>query len=622
MASLNIFMHLRVYILWTIFWMCFARQLYAQPIASQYLYEHFDTDAGLPSNFSNAVVQDSLGFLWFLHDNGLSRYDGYNFKVYLHDSTDHMRLVGNTRSGTLLLDNSKNPWVIYQQIWELNDKLTLSGYDRKKDLFIKYFPDTKEPVSHISFDKSSPTIWMGTFSGQGLFNFNIETGETINYLNGVKKGSVGSNRFIFLHDRDSVLLLASQEGLWNFNKATKKFRRPVCHPRDSSLLYYSTIVFILSHEEEPDYLWLIMVGAQHKLVKVDRNFSIVHLETHAPLNGEFAVIDQEGSMWFTTHAEGLYKYNPNDSSMIKVEETSNEQNGLRSSFLRGLTIDRDQNLWVTTNDRGISKIKKQNPVFHNYNLKGEITSRIVYDKNGEDHLVINKTESASANDNEILHARILPKEPGSINFQRIKTEENISGPVNQLSKGRNKLWLGRAGAGIVSLPIHQKTGMIQSGPMERFDHDPENQNTISSSRTTGLWEDPSGNLWAGTMGNGLNKVNLKVPYGKEGSVTRFRHIPGDSSSLSSDVIWRDPYPRNETSLYVITTSGIDLFLNNSFVPYFKNKNSMTMRKDSNGRLLIGTTGGLFESNENPNNPAFTKIPSAALNKYGAFSIHF
>src|SRR6267143_3877940 len=39
----------------------------------------YTTADGLPHNVINKIVRDSRGFLWFCTDDGLSRFDGYEF---------------------------------------------------------------------------------------------------------------------------------------------------------------------------------------------------------------------------------------------------------------------------------------------------------------------------------------------------------------------------------------------------------------------------------------------------------------------------------------------------------------------------------------------------------------
>ncbi|MDB5283112.1 MAG: ypdA 5, partial [Bacteroidota bacterium] len=53
---------------------------------------HYAVNQGLPSNETYSAFQDSKGYIWIASDMGVSKFDGYNFKVY----TSHDGLTDNT----------------------------------------------------------------------------------------------------------------------------------------------------------------------------------------------------------------------------------------------------------------------------------------------------------------------------------------------------------------------------------------------------------------------------------------------------------------------------------------------------------------------------------------------
>ena len=59
-------------------------------------FEHLTVSDGLPHNHIKCIIQDHLGFLWFTTQNGLVKYDGYNFKTYLPEPDDTNSI--NTRN--------------------------------------------------------------------------------------------------------------------------------------------------------------------------------------------------------------------------------------------------------------------------------------------------------------------------------------------------------------------------------------------------------------------------------------------------------------------------------------------------------------------------------------------
>ncbi|MCK5691999.1 MAG: hypothetical protein KAI08_04095, partial [Bacteroidales bacterium] len=45
-------------------------------------FETYDIQDGLASNVAYAILEDKRGFIWIGTQDGLNRFDGYNFRVY------------------------------------------------------------------------------------------------------------------------------------------------------------------------------------------------------------------------------------------------------------------------------------------------------------------------------------------------------------------------------------------------------------------------------------------------------------------------------------------------------------------------------------------------------------
>ena len=58
-------------------------------------FEKITTRQGLSDNEVYQVIQDKMGFLWFLTFNGLNRYDAREFKVYLRQNGIGKKLPSN-----------------------------------------------------------------------------------------------------------------------------------------------------------------------------------------------------------------------------------------------------------------------------------------------------------------------------------------------------------------------------------------------------------------------------------------------------------------------------------------------------------------------------------------------
>ena len=100
-------------------------------------FEHITLEEGLFRNTISSIVQDQLGFLWVGTADGLFRYDGYQFKAYLHDP-DNPRSVSHNRITALCADRSGLLWVG-------TNGGGLNAFSPETEQFQTYQPDPDNP---------------------------------------------------------------------------------------------------------------------------------------------------------------------------------------------------------------------------------------------------------------------------------------------------------------------------------------------------------------------------------------------------------------------------------------------------------------------------------------------
>ena len=74
------------------------------------LFSHLTMDDGLSYNTVTSIFQDSKGFLWIGTSYGLNRYDGYNFKVFLPESSNP-NSISSRSIITLCEDKNGSIWI-------------------------------------------------------------------------------------------------------------------------------------------------------------------------------------------------------------------------------------------------------------------------------------------------------------------------------------------------------------------------------------------------------------------------------------------------------------------------------------------------------------------------------
>ena len=102
-------------------------------------FEHLTLDDGLSQSNVLTVLQDSQGLMWFGTENGLNRYDGYEFQYFTRErgnpdalGSDFIFDIEEDSAGTL---------------WIGTNGGGLASYDRETDRFTNYRHDPENADS-------------------------------------------------------------------------------------------------------------------------------------------------------------------------------------------------------------------------------------------------------------------------------------------------------------------------------------------------------------------------------------------------------------------------------------------------------------------------------------------
>ena len=131
----------------------------------------------------------------------------------------------------------------------------------------------------------------------------------------------------------------------------------------------------------------------------------------------------------------------------------------------------------------------------------------------------------------------------NIKFDRISIDYGLSGTFAILQDNRGFMWFGAEDG------LYRYDGYS----FKRYQHHPDSSNTLSSNKVNALCLDRAGNLWIGTQGGGLNRLNLQSDV-----ITRYKHDSTDPNSLSSNVIWAF-HTSQDSCLWVGTENGLNKY---------------------------------------------------------------
>jgi ligand-binding sensor domain-containing protein len=173
------------------------------------------------------MIQDRDGYLWLGTIDGLNRYDGYEFRVYVNDASSPSSISDNFISA--LFEDSDG------FIWVGTVNGYLNRFNKKTEAFRRYFINdffsgTKSSesdfydyplafsrnqintVTSITEDKDG-YLWIGTW-GNGLIKFDRKEGNGIHFNNDTSNPqSLSSNRVIdLISDRKGTIWIATFGG--------------------------------------------------------------------------------------------------------------------------------------------------------------------------------------------------------------------------------------------------------------------------------------------------------------------------------------------------------------------------------------------------------------------------
>ena len=119
-------------------------------------FDHLALEQGLSQSTVSSIFQDSRGFLWLGTEDGLNRFDGYDFQVYKHDPSNPSSL---SHDAVWSIDEDRNG-----NLWIGTAGGGVAVWDRAQDRFVRRSTEEglSSPYVRVVYVASDGTIWVGT----------------------------------------------------------------------------------------------------------------------------------------------------------------------------------------------------------------------------------------------------------------------------------------------------------------------------------------------------------------------------------------------------------------------------------------------------------------------------
>lgn len=478
-------------------------------------YPYFASMAPTKKWIFNNMASDSLGYLYVNTDNGIYRYDRISDKFErIYDAVTRVRV-----------DKTNHLWIRNENIWSrLNPEtgeLNTPTYDGKtvtfnnaafctynKDLYtfinqkVYRFNYAKNefvlcftlphPDGNIRFARAyMGKLWVFV-NKYGLYKIDLSTFKIEDHYELLSVYNANSLRTFYI-DKKGYIWFGTIEGLYILDPSTRKLSHYTHSRTDPFSLPHNSIWEI--SEDRQSNVW---IGAYSGILCYVNTDETSAFKTYHPQNSGLnhttvsSFAEDRDYLWIGTEGGGINRMN---KATGEFQFLTSERE-ITSNNVKSLTADSDHNLWISTFMGGLDYYNTRQNKTINYNhIKGDAHSLLVND--------VRKTVLEADSGLWVVYQHHKAdisyfsfRNQAFTHFSLDSTKANTY-LFDMLRQGENSLWA------ISNETLYRMD--IHSHAVEKM---VPNDSTYLGLFTFCL--DDSGNIWIGTIGNGLIKFDTNT----------------------------------------------------------------------------------------------------------------
>lgn len=463
----------------------------------QYRIDRWTTEQGLPQNTVRAVHQTRDGYLWIGTSYGLARYDGIRLKDY----TAELMLAGvaNLQISQVAEDSDGRLWI------------------RTPDELCSYYQHRFQPFSLKSgllkgtLQTMAPRrlggLWLAMWDGLKHF----QDGALVSTIR---------HRENFAADAIEVLREDSSQRLWVRPNRVNREAGWLCYDPAADRVQtveeaagFNPGVIQDIYHDRSGRIWFL---TPEEFICQDGK---TRLRYPAPFRPNSIQEELDGTFWFTSGVE-LVRFHKGEFTALGRRE------GIASSDLRTVLLDREANIWVGTGD-GLQRLQRRRfTTLLSENERGQKNEVYAVCSGGDGRVWLGTSSALTllSGNQMTAYTNHVTKLTGRIENSASQVLEDSSGRIwcGLHNEGLSKLTDGRyQRVPIPGIPastewsvravLEDHTGQIwvgtdrlgllrlNGGEIRRYTI----ENGLPANTVTSVCEAPDGSLWLGTGGGGI-----------------------------------------------------------------------------------------------------------------------
>jgi|WetSurMetagenome_2_1015567.scaffolds.fasta_scaffold02462_3 signal transduction histidine kinase/ligand-binding sensor domain-containing protein len=472
--------------------------------AEEYRLEEEDVDE-VYRNVYSSFVEDNDGKLWIVsYSNKLFYFDPILNKIvsYRIDNPDAPEFSNQVKG--FFKDSDGDMYIAINNVG-------LLVWERQKNLFSLYKPN-------------------GT-----------DSGPRGNILSAVAEDN---NGLIWISDRNS-------EGISIFNKVTRKFT--YCQSEEMNPYSLDINKINCMYKDRTGSMWVGSIMGVNKYtpgkLKFIRYFSFPNRSDKLSSNHILCFAEsRSGDLWIGTDGGGLNRMNRKTGRFTQYRHNPSDIKSISSNSIISISEDHEGTLWIGTYDGGLARMKD-----------GEF-SRFLPDPDNWYSISNRNIWYALEDSKKNLWVATLTSGLDLFDRKNGRFYHYINNPADSISicdnsliqlyeDSRHQLYITtNNGVSVIDLNAYDFSDSAPALKFKNLLHS-ENKNSISNNVALCIKEDNHGNIWFGTKGSGLDKLDITT-----GIFTNYSlkdGLPGNSiNSILLD---------NDGNLWLGTDKGLAKF---------------------------------------------------------------
>lgn len=617
--------------------LCVLRFVCLSQEERQYAFVHYGPDKGLSGYEVRAIQQDKDGYIWLGTITALQRFDGCRFINFYHRKNDSSSIPDNHIT-QLIKDNKNNLWVVtasgHVGIFDTK-KFTYKGvavnpakpnsllcdkklvvdshgniflilfrnelliYNEKNNSFSpanNYLP-AKWAITSFCEQTTTGKYYIGSDSGLVVFNshskklsyagHNAENEPLIDQL-----GHIPHVAPMLLDSKHCLWIKA-----WTPTWPAPLFYRFDLHSNTVRLKDYSFLPLVKEYnnplemiEQKNGTIWARGEKLFARFIEKNKKFQLVHNGYVNELSIAFELIhdlkeDREQNLWIATNNNGLYRFNPSEQHFTNVHHENRDNHKPGEGSVLSFLPDNNGTLLMGAWSNGIYRFDSSlNNIPLNIQGIPENNTILVWNmhQSHDGHTVWMGTQGTQPG-GLYRYDRVTQK---AIHYEVPAVQRSTIRQIAEDLKGN--LWIGTHTRGLFKC--------TKTANKIDFNKNVEKITAVDASTINAICIDSSGYIWVGTHTNGsyvIDPVDNHIVHhftagGAVGHTIQNKFV-------SAICVYND-------TTVILATGGLEFY--NTRTQKIKSMPWPTsfkfgiasMQRDRNGYLWISTSSGIFRYN--------------------------